>query len=151
MLICCGWLFASEDLFFFCRNPPLRCGLLLFFLFTFCLIKRKHCFRRPNVSAGSNKKSSPTLRTPSAAAEKLPSQILSLLINLASKRRVLSTFENEMLALEHAAKLSICSFSCSFKNALFNVVYSIFRCPGVRFLICSTKNVILFRLGGTNH
>jgi hypothetical protein len=64
VLIGCGWLFASEDLFFFCRNPSLRYGLLLFFLFTFCLIKRKHCFRRPNVSAGSNKKSSPTLRTP---------------------------------------------------------------------------------------
>jgi hypothetical protein len=49
-------------------------------------------------------------------------------------RRVLSTFENEMLALEHAAKLSISSFSCSFKNALFNVVYSIFRCPVMWFL-----------------
>jgi len=49
-------------------------------------------------------------------------------------RRVLSTFENEMLALEHSAKLSICSFSCSFKNALFNVVYSIFRCLGMWFL-----------------
>jgi len=39
-----------------------------------------------------------------------------------------------MLALEHAAKLSIRSFSCSFKNALFNVVYSMFRCPGMWFL-----------------
>ena len=43
------WLFASED-FIFYRNLPLRFRLL-FFLFTFCLIK-------------SNKKSSPTLRTP---------------------------------------------------------------------------------------
>jgi hypothetical protein len=28
------------------------------------LIKRKHCFRRPSVSAGSNKKSIPILRNP---------------------------------------------------------------------------------------
>ena len=45
-------------------------------------------------------------------------------------RRVLSTFENEMLALEHAAKLSIGSFSCSFKNALFNVVSSKLEAQG---------------------
>ena len=54
---------AKAKIVFFYRNPPLRFGLL-FFLFTFFLMKRKHCFRRPNVSAGSNKKSSPTLRTP---------------------------------------------------------------------------------------
>jgi hypothetical protein len=39
-----------------------------------------------------------------------------------------------MPALEHTAKLGIRSFSCSFKNVLFNVVYSIFGCPGMWFL-----------------
>ena len=62
---------------------------------------------------------------------KLPSQILSWLINLASKRRVLSTFENEMLALEHAAKLSISSFSCSFKTALLMSIFY-FQMPTIR-------------------
>ena len=64
-------------------------------------------------------------------------------------RRVLSTFENEMLALEHAAKLIICSFSCSFKNALFNVVYSIFRCPVMWFL--GRNNILLMNPKASNH
>ena len=69
--------------------------------------------------------------------------ILSGLNNFSSKRRVLSTFENEMLALEHSAKLSICSFSCSFNNALFNVVYSIFRYFEMWFLKKGMNDVLI--------
>ena len=57
--------------------------------------------------------------------------ILSGLNNFSSKRRVLSTFENEMLALEHAAKLSIYSFSSSFKNALLMSIFY-FQMPTIR-------------------
>ena len=56
-----------------------------------------------------------------------------------------------MPALEHTAKLGIYSFSCSFKNALFNVVYSIFRCLGMWYLVRNNNSIhepSLIRRGG---